>query len=192
MSDDKPLVIGLIPWPSVMFACAGAGILLASMLMPDLGAGERARGVVGGLALVFVGCLVIVKRAAIIHIGDQIIYRRLRMELQLPAGAAESISVTRRLSIYTPAHWDIVVVIGGDEQRLPFAAHYWVGGHLRRRAETIAERLQVPIEDPVGDEWRRSRFLPMRILGSGHEWWLIVGPVAALLVVFAALAIALG
>lgn len=61
MSNDKPLVIRLIPWPSVMFACAGVGILLASVLMSGIDTGERARGVVGGLALIFVGGLVIVR-----------------------------------------------------------------------------------------------------------------------------------
>lgn len=44
-----------------MFAFTGAGILLASVLMSGIDTGERARGVVGGLALIFVGALVIVR-----------------------------------------------------------------------------------------------------------------------------------
>lgn len=180
MNDGHRLTVYVITWPSIIWATAGLGITAAALLLPDLDFGERLRPGVGGLAIASVCAVVIAKRAAVLRIGDHIEYRRLFLRLQVPLDTARRVNVSRKLSLYTPVFWDLVIDVAGAERKVPIAAHYWFGGHLEQRANKVARRLGVPVVDPVGDEWRSHRSLPMRVLGSGHEWALVIVPAAVI------------
>ena len=183
MNNDEPLRYHVIPWVTIGWGLIGLGLVAGSFVIPDADLGERLVGGGLGLLLAFVGVFALARRAATIRIADQIEYRRLSQSVDVPLAWAERVDVRRPTMITGASFWDLVVVIGGDEYRLPLAGHYYFGAHVQRRAQKVADRLQIPIVDPVGDEWRSSRRLPLRLLGAGHDWAIVVGGVVVALVV---------
>ncbi len=186
MNDDEPLKYFVIPWVSVGWGLVGMGLVAAAFVVPDAGLDERLAGGGFGLVLTIMGALALVKRVATLRIADQIEYRRLSRSVDVPLAWARKI-VVQRPSMFTGASfWDVVVVIDDDEFRQPLAGHHYFGAHVQRRAQKVADRLQIPIVDPVGDTWRSSRFLPLRLMGAGHDWVIVVGGVVVALFVLLA------
>lgn len=175
MSSSSPLTFYVIPWSSLGWGGFGAVVALASLVVPGAGLGTRLVVFGVGVVLGAIGGLVVVRRLGRLSIGDRIAYRRLFVRLEVPLEAARVVRVQRRLSLNLPSFYDLVVEVKGREVRLPIAAYYWFGPHLMARARSVAERLSVPMEDPKGDAWRASRFLPLRVLGAGHDWLFVLG-----------------
>jgi hypothetical protein len=180
VNAELPLKYYVIPWSSVLWGIAGVPMVLAALLLPHEELGRRLAGGGFGLFLAVIGVFVLRKRLATLRIAEKIEYRRPFLHLDFPITSAKSISVERTLSVHRPSFWDVVVEVNGKDIRLPLGAHIWFGARLQGRAETIASRLQIPIVDPVGDVWRRSRFPPMRLLGAGHGWLFMLGAIALL------------
>ena len=134
-----------------------------------------------GLCLAGVSALVVRRRMRRLQVGDALEYRRLGLHLTLPRTAAQAVFVQRELSVGRPCAWSLRVVARERAVHIPIAEHWLFGTKTQRRATALAQGLDIPLEDPVGDRWRQSRFAPMRWLGAGYDWlfygalFLVVG-----------------
>lgn len=150
------------------------GLCTLALLLPPFSPSKLlGAGLLAPLAALM--ALVSARRRGVLTLDDQIRYRRGKVQIQVPRGAALAVVVHRpNLPLRQPTTYSLRVRAGQQELVLPFAEHWLLGGSTWRDAGALAQALQVPVLDPVGELRRASRFAAVRWMGQGQEWRLVL------------------
>lgn len=160
-----------------MVASAFGAVHLAAMFVffvLPLPLGPRAGGSLCFGAAAALMAVVVVRRAALLEVGEVLRYSRLGGSFHLPRAAAVAVRVLRpTIPLRQATTYALVVRVGAREARLPFAEHWCFGTGPRAEARGLAQQLGVPFEDPTGEAWS-ARGGPWAWLAAGEEWKLVL------------------
>lgn len=159
-------------------------LLTAITFVPELSIGQRLTLFLflGGSSYVLYASAR--ERWTTLEVGERIHWRRPGLRLDLDRTAARAVRVARDTSpTAKPSTYYLDVEIRGRITSLPFEEHWLWGGPALRRAERLAQLLNVPLLDPTRDSVRNS-FPILRWYFSGHEWTVVVLTLVLLLLIF--------
>lgn len=169
--DGRPaLRLGNWPWLHGCFGLIATPAGLLGLFIPEIPLLGKL-----GMLLVYTGLGLVAlslarERWTTLRVGDRIVWTRPGVRHDLPLSAARRVVILRTSRpLREPTDYLLEVELEGQLVRLHFAEHLLWGGPASRRAEALAQRLQVPIRDDLGEEYRRSRWLLWRWLGRGQS-----------------------
>jgi hypothetical protein len=93
----------------------------------------------------------------------------------VPTSAVRAIHVHRSARpLATETTYLLVAEQGGERVGAPFFRHWLSESRARSTARAVADRLGVPVEDPLGERWGGASLPALRWVGVGQEWRLMI------------------